>query len=143
MADEESAQPPATVPPAAPSGSEGLPPNVAAGLACLFPLIGGILFLLLEKKNAYVRFYAMQSIFFGGASVAFSVACRLMQLIFGHIPIVGLIVSVFVGLIAFAFGVAWLVIYIVTLVKSFSGVEWEIPYLGTLARKQLASRAVI
>ena len=142
MPDESAAQPPATTPPPVPHDATGIPPNVAAGLACLFPLIGGIVFLLLEKKNAFVRFYAMQSVFFGGASLAFSIALRLLRLIFGQIPVVGLIVTIFLGLIAFAFGIAWFVIYIITLVKSFSGTEWEIPYLGPLARKQLASSGV-
>jgi len=46
--------------------STGLPSNVAAALAC-FPLIGGIIFYVLEKRDGFVRFYAMQSIIFGAA----------------------------------------------------------------------------
>ena len=38
--------------------STGLPSNVAAALAC-FPLIGGIIFYILEKRDGFVRFYAM------------------------------------------------------------------------------------
>jgi uncharacterized membrane protein len=139
MPDQPESSAPANIPPPAPQGAEGLPQNVAAGLACLFPLIGGIVFLVLEKKNSFVRFYAMQSVFFGGASLALSVAFRILRLILTQIPVIGLIVLVFLGLVALALGIVWFVIYIITLVKSFSGVEWEIPYLGALARKQLAS----
>jgi uncharacterized membrane protein len=39
---------------------------VAAALACI-PLIGGIIFYIVEKHDGFVRFYAMQSIIFGGA----------------------------------------------------------------------------
>ena len=39
---------------------------MAAALACI-PLIGGIIFYIVEKHDAFVRFYAMQSIIFGGA----------------------------------------------------------------------------
>jgi len=34
---------------------------VAAAIACI-PLIGGIIFYILEKHDSFVRFYAMQSI---------------------------------------------------------------------------------
>jgi len=45
------------------STSTGLPSNVAAALACV-PLIGGIIFYIVEKHDSFVRFYAMQSIIF-------------------------------------------------------------------------------
>jgi uncharacterized membrane protein len=34
-------------------------------------------------------------------------------------------------------GIAFLVLFIVTVVKAFSGVRWEIPYIGPMARKQM------
>jgi hypothetical protein len=54
------------------SGSTGLPSNVAAAIACI-PLIGGIIFYILEKHDPFVRFYAMQSIIFGGAWILFAI----------------------------------------------------------------------
>ncbi len=50
--------------------STGLPSNIAAALACI-PLVGGLIFWFLEKHDNFVRFYAMQSIIFGGAWVVF------------------------------------------------------------------------
>jgi len=41
------------------STSTGLPSNVAAAIACI-PLVGGIIFYILEKHDSFVRFYAMQ-----------------------------------------------------------------------------------
>ena len=38
-----------------------LDPNVAAALAYLGGVLSGIVFLVLEKQNRYVRFHAMQS----------------------------------------------------------------------------------
>src|SRR5438045_2308266 len=52
--------PPSSAP--IPSGNPtatGLPANVAAALACI-PLIGGVIFYILEKRDEFVRFYAMQ-----------------------------------------------------------------------------------
>ncbi|MDQ6912969.1 MAG: hypothetical protein M3128_08865, partial [Verrucomicrobiota bacterium] len=60
-------------PAATKSTTTDLPSNVAAALACI-PLIGGIIFYVLEKRDAFVRFYAMQSIIFGGAWIIFSIA---------------------------------------------------------------------
>ena len=58
--------------PGAKPQTTGLPANVAAALACI-PLIGGIIFYILEKRNRFVRFYAMQSIIFGGVWILFSI----------------------------------------------------------------------
>ena len=55
--------------------STGLPSNVAAALAC-FPLVGGIIFYILEKRDGFVRFYAMDK------------AMRLLTVIFIMDPLV-------------------------------------------------------
>src|SRR5882724_2526833 len=78
--------------------STGLPPNVAAALAC-FPLIGGIIFYILEKHDGFVRFYAMQSIIFGGAWLLFNIVSRILFLILWSIPTIGGILVFFWGII--------------------------------------------
>ena len=65
-----------------------LPSNVAAALAC-FPLIGGIIFYILEKRDGFVRFYAMQSIIFGAAWLLFGIAWRIVYSILAIIPAIG------------------------------------------------------
>jgi uncharacterized membrane protein len=133
MAEEN--QPPPL--PEALSPAPGLPSNVAATAACALPLVGGILFLFLERANAFVRFYAMQSLFFGIAAVVISFALEFMVMLFQHVPVLGAIMLVFILLLKFLFGFAWLIIWILTMFYAFRGVEWEIPYIGPLARKQL------
>ena len=68
--------------------STGLPSNVAAALAC-FPLIGGIIFYVLEKRDGFVRFYAMQSIIFGAAWFLFNILSSIMHGILGPFPGLG------------------------------------------------------
>src|SRR5215467_16407399 len=63
------------------SGSTGLPSNVAAAIACI-PLVGGIIFYILEKRDSFVRFYAMQSIIFGFAWILISIACAIVAGVF-------------------------------------------------------------
>src|SRR5882672_6176620 len=82
--------------------STGLPSNVAAALAC-FPLIGGIIFYILEKSDSFVRFYAMQSIIFGGAWFLFGIIWRIAFSILTSIPALG-------WLFAFVLWLAWAVV---------------------------------
>src|SRR6266699_5259120 len=104
--------PPPEAPPSAEPSSLDLPPNIAAAIACI-PLIGGIIFYLLEKRNSFVRFYAMQSIIFGGAWFLFNIASMIVHLIFGSVPAIGPFLSLLWGLIAMVVHIAFLVIWIV------------------------------
>ena len=144
MPDQEPTAPP---PPPSPgpepgpqSGTTGLPSNVAAAIACI-PLIGGIIFYILEKHDSFVRFYAMQSIIFGGVWILCWIVYLVAHTILGSIPAIGLFFAIILG-IAWAFiSVACLVIWIITMVKAFTNVRWEIPYIGPVARKQMEGAA--
>jgi uncharacterized membrane protein len=139
MADpNDSSTPSETVTTTPESGSSGLDPKIAAGVAAIFPLIGGIIFLLIEKKNAYVRFYAMQSVVFAVACILFNIAVTILMVIFGGIPLIGKLM----GLLFWLASLGIFVIYVIAIIKAFSGVEWEIPYLGKIARKYLKSSAI-
>src|SRR5213595_3867012 len=116
--------------------STGLPSNVAAAIACI-PLIGGIIFYILEKHDSFVRFYAMQSIIFGGAWILFNIASSIVHVVFAAIPAIGGILVFFWAIIAALVHLAFLVIMIITIVKAFTGVRWDISYVGPIARKQV------
>jgi uncharacterized membrane protein len=116
----------------------GLPRNIAAGLATFFPLLGGVLFLVLEKKDAFVRFHAMQSVFLGGVLLAVALVVGLAELIFRQIPIIGWLIALGFVAVNLLFSLAWLVVWVIAIVKALTNVEWEVPVLGALARKQLA-----
>src|SRR6266853_6090698 len=106
--------------------STGLPSNVAAAIACI-PLIGGVIFYILEKRDEFVRFYAMQSIIFGGAWFLFNIVSTVVHLIFGSVPAIGGLLSLLWGLIAMLVQLAFLIIWIVATVKAFTNVRWDIP----------------
>src|SRR3954466_4699484 len=118
----------------------GLPSNVAAALACI-PLIGGLVFYILEKHDQFVRFYAMQSIIFGGVWFLFNLASWILPGVFAVIPIGGWALA---GLWIFVSALVHLglfVVMIIAMVKAFSGVRWDIPYIGPIARKQVGEAA--
>jgi uncharacterized membrane protein len=122
------------------AGSTGLPSNVAAAIACI-PLIGGIIFYILEKHDGFVRFYAMQSIIFGCAWFLFNIVSAVVHAVFGAIPGIGGILVFFWAIIAALVHLAFLVVMIITIVKAFTSVCWEIPYIGPIARKQVEGAA--
>ena len=122
--------------PSATSASTGLPSNVAAAIACI-PLIGGIIFYILEKRDSFVRFYAMQSIIFGCAWFLFNIVSAVVHAVFGAIPGIGGVLVFFWAIIAALVHLAFLVIMIIAIVKAFTGVRWDIPYIGPIARKQV------
>jgi uncharacterized membrane protein len=116
--------------------STGLPSNVAAALACI-PLIGGLIFYILEKNDRFVRFYAMQSIIFGGVWFLFDMLSWILHGIFWSIPVAGPIFSGLWFFVAALVHLGLLVIMIIAMVKAFSGVLWDIPWVGPMARKQI------
>ena len=147
MPDPVDPTPPTTTPaPVATGGgtstSTGLPSNVAAALACI-PLIGGIIFYVLEKHDRFVRFYAMQSIIFGGAWVMFSIVYNIMWAILASIPAIGGIFAVLLALVWAIANLGFLIVFIITVIKAFSGVRWDIPYIGPMARNQVDGSAIV
>jgi uncharacterized membrane protein len=111
---------------------------VAAAIACI-PLVGGIIFYILEKHDSFVRFYAMQSIIFGIAWILIDIGCAIVSGLFWALPGV----SWFLGSL---WGVAWclinlalFVLLVVAIAKAFTGVRWDIPYIGPVARRQVES----
>ena len=143
MADSVEPTPPPPPPPAAAPGpapevnasTTGLPSNVAAALAC-FPLVGGIIFFVLEKRDGFVRFYATQSIFFGGAWFFFWIIYVIAFGILTPVPGIGFVFRLLLWAIWLVVGITFLVVWIIATIKAFTNVRWEIPYLGPMARKQ-------
>jgi len=124
------------------AGSTGLPTNVAAALACL-PLIGGIIFYVLEKRDQFVRFYAMQSIIFGGAWFVFVIIWNVLYGVLASIPAIGWIFAFLLWILWAVFNVGAVIIWVIAMIKAFNGVRWDIPYIGPIARQQVDGPTVI
>ncbi len=105
----------------------GLEENVA-GLLCYVGLwVSGLIFLLLEPKNKFVRFHAMQSIIvFGFLNV--------VSVIFGWMPFLHLyVVSSVIGTLSF-------VLWIVLMVKAYQGTLYKLPVAGDLAENWIGKQ---
>ncbi len=119
--------------------STGLAPNVAAGLCAVLTIIGGVIFIILEKKNQFVRFWAMQSIFFGGAMIVLSIVFSIVGFVLFRIPLIGWLW----WLVTIVIDLAMLAVWLVSVVKAFSGQTWEIPIIGKMARDQLTKTPML
>ena len=103
------------------STDTGIKPNIAALLAYLLGFVTGLVFLLIEKNNKFVRFHAMQSIIvFGAIFVA--------QWVISFVPGIGVLMS---GLLSLAAVVLWVVL----MVKAFQGEKFKLPWAGAVAEK--------
>ncbi len=102
--------------------STGLAENVAGLLCYVLGWVSGIIFILIEPKNKFVRFHALQSIIvFGTLTIA--------SIILGWIPLIGGVLDWLVGILAF-------ILWIVLMVKAYQGTRYKLPWAGNWAEKR-------
>jgi len=117
------------------STSFGMAPNVEAFFACMMPVMSGIAYLALERKSAFVRFHAMQSLVFGVAGLAVYGLLWLLVWVAGTAapslaPLALLLWVVFI--------LMWFSLWIAQLAAAFTLREWQMPWFGGLSRRLLA-----
>jgi uncharacterized membrane protein len=104
--------------------STGLDANVAAALSYLVGFVTGIIFLLVEKENKFVRFHAMQSTLVFAGIVAIDILLQLL-------PILGALVVLFVVIPCSA--ILWLLL----MYKAYQGEEFKLPLVGQMAADRI------
>lgn len=119
--------------------STGLASNIGGLLAYILGPITGVLFLVLEKEDRFVRFHAMQSVVVGVALIAVSIAFSIFSSVLAFIPVLGWIVALVagLGLAVVSFG-----LWILLMVRAFQGREWQVPLVGVYARRFAAPAEV-
>ena len=119
-----------------PGGSDtGLPSNVGACICAIFPLIGGTIFYFIEKKDLFVRHWAVQGIYFGVAGLVFSAAVKIAALIFHAIPVIGWLLGGLLVLVIVFGDIALFILWILGIIKAFRGQRWEYPYISEQCKK--------
>ncbi len=104
----------------------GVTENIEALLCYALGWVTGLVFLLLEQKNEFVRFHALQSL------VTF-LALFILSAVVGFIPFLGILV----GLVLWPLGV---VLWIVLMVKAYKGERYKLPVIGDFVEQQLAKK---
>ena len=108
----------------------GLQPNVAAGLAYLLGLIGGIVMLVGGGTNKFVKWAAAQAIVFWAAYL-------ILYMIV--LPVLAFLLH---GFILFLWWILWIVgviVWIWTFVTGFQGKEVRIPIIADLTQNLFKS----
>jgi len=104
--------------------SIGLDANLAAALSYLVGFVTGIIFLVVEKENRFVRFHALQSTLVFAVIVAIDI---LLQIV----PLLGALVVIFLVIPASA------VLWLVCMFKAYQGEEFKLPVIGQIAADRI------
>ena len=96
--------------------STGLPENIAGLLCYVLGWVSGLVFILIEQENKFVRFHAMQSI------IVFAV----------------LTILIWIPFLNWVIWLIGLVLWIVLMVKAYQGTKYKLPWAGDLAEKWTA-----
>lgn len=114
--------------------STGLDPRLAAFLSYVLSIflsfISGLIFYFTERENKFVRFHALQSVFFNLAVIVISIALTAVTGILSFVPILGWIAGATLWVI---FGIGAFVVWVVLMAKSAQGEYYKLPYLGDWA----------
>jgi uncharacterized membrane protein len=99
----------------------GLEQNIAGLLCYVLGWVTGIIFLVIEKDNRFVRFHAVQSIVVFGA-------ISILQVILWIIPIIGWIIGMLLSIVTF-------ILWIFLMYKAYQGQTYKLPIAGNIAEK--------
>ena len=99
--------------------STGLDENLAGVLCYLIGWVSGLVFAVLETRSNFVRFHALQSIYFLGA-------INLLAIALYWIPVVGDVLTWLVLSIG-------IVLWIILMVKAYQGEMFKMPWAGKQA----------
>lgn len=100
--------------------STGLTENVAGLLCYILGFITGIIFILIEKENKFVRFHAMQSIILSGGIFVLQIALMMVP---------------FLVMISSLVGLAGFILAVFLMYKAYQGEKYKLPVIGDLAEQ--------
>ena len=103
--------------------SLGIDENIEGLLCYVLGWITGIVFLLLEKDNRFVKFHALQSMITFGILNVFYV-------VLAAIPFVGMALGWIVIITS-------LIVWVISMLKAYEGEMYKLPYVGDVVEKGL------
>jgi uncharacterized membrane protein len=115
----------------------GLKENVAATLSYLFGPISGLIALIMERENKFVRFHALQSTLWFLILMIIRWILTFTDALLSWLPFIGWIFGSAIGLVV----AIWWLIYIGSMlyliVRAYGNATAKIPIIGDIAWKQV------
>ena len=99
------------------TASSGLQPNVAGLLCYLLTWVTGIIFLIIEKNNKFVRFHAFQSI-----------------IVFGVLWLI-YVIFIWTVIVPIIIWIVMVISWIFLMIKAYQGKMFKVPLIGNWAEK--------
>lgn len=111
------------------TSSTGLDSNIGGLLSYVLGWITGLVFYLIEEKDEFVRFHAMQSIIVFGAITVLSIVLRILFIV----PYLGAILGAFLWIASVA-------LWVILMVRAYQGKRFKLPIAGDMAEKYSVKR---
>ncbi len=111
--------------------STGLSENIAGLLCYVLGWVSGVIFLLIDRDNKYVRFHAIQSIVTFGSINVVVVALSIISVI----PLIGVVF----GFVNWLLGIVAFILWVVLMVKAGQGTKYKLPWAGDFAAQRAGS----
>lgn len=121
------------------ASATGLDSNLAGALTYLLGFVTGIIFLVIEKEDAYVRWHAAQSIAVFGGLLVLNVGLTVVGIVLGLAldGILGGLIGLVLSLVGLVVGLASLVAWVGLMVTAYQGKTVRVPVFAGLADRIL------
>ena len=114
-----------------------LPRNIAAFLAVLIPLISGVFFYIIDRRDRFVRHFALQNIVLGGFFLVIGLILRISAALLGILPFVGHMFVWAFNLTSDICGMVFVFFWLILMYKAYRGQTWETPILWRYAKQHI------
>ncbi len=104
--------------------------NLVAAISYLLGFVTGIVILMVEKDNKFIRFHAMQSTIATGSLFVLNVVIGMVFSKFGIFSFLSVISGIIIYLLIFY-------VCIVSVINAYKGKVYKLPIFGNMAEKRV------
>lgn len=115
--------------------STGLNARLEALLSYLFWWVSGLVFFVIERKNKYVRYHAIQSLLYFGSLAIVLGLLKFIGGFLGSIFLIGFVLGFIFNIAIYLIGFIAFVSWVYLMVQAYRGKKPKIPYFGNLAER--------
>ena len=113
--------------------SHGLEPNVAGALAYFLGVVTGVVFLLIEADDQFVRFHAAQSTVVFGGLIVIMIVMSLFTTFLGFGGLAFGLIGFLLSILSFVVWVGALILWVYLMAKAYQGETPRIPVAAGIA----------